>query len=207
MAATSTAWGESMRTRHQGILQLFACLSCSAVWPAFGQTPQVELTLQCQTSAKATDLRMALRNTGTIDANLVLGITLGNGREYIAETLILEVKRRDGDDVESYQYSDPDRSYAIAGRVDPWIVPLPAGSEFSITRPLNQFHPRVPGASTRVAGQLSLEGGAMDLRLKLISRPQDRPRGDDTVGPGLVHVMPGELQSQWIHVPEECKAG
>jgi len=196
-----------MRTRHLGILQLLAFLACSVAWPAYGQTPQVELTLQCQSSAQATDLRMALKNTGAIDANLVFGITIGNGREYTADALILEVKRRDGDAVESYQYSDPGRSYTIAGRVDPWIVPLPSGSEFSITRPLNRFHLRAPGSSSRVAGQLSLDGGAMDLRLRLISRPQDRPRGDDTVGPGLVHVMPGELQSPWIHVPEECKAG
>jgi hypothetical protein len=118
MATTSTAWGESMRTRHLGILQLLAFLACSVAWPAYGQTPQVELTLQCQSSAQATDLRMALKNTGAIDANLVFGITIGNGREYTADALILEVKRRDGDAVESYQYSDPGRSYTIAGRLD-----------------------------------------------------------------------------------------
>jgi hypothetical protein len=108
--------------------------------------------------------------------------------------------------VEKYQYSDPGRSAVIAGRVDPWIVPLPAGSEFSINRPVKQFWSRDPGKMARATGQLSLDGGPLDLRLKLISRPQDRPHGDDMVGAGLVHVMPGELQSQWIHVPEDCKA-
>jgi hypothetical protein len=194
-------------SRLLGTLQLFGYLCCLVAWPALGQTPQVELALQCRASANGTDLRMALRNTGTIDANLVLGITLANGRHYSAGALFLEVKRRDGDAIESYQYSDPDWPAAIAGRVDPWIVPLPAGSEFSITRPINRFWPSTPGQTSRVAGQLSLDRGPMDLRLKLASRPQDRPRGNDMVGPGLVHVLPGELYSEWIRVPEVCEAG
>ena len=192
---------------HLGILQLLAYLSCLAVLPAFGQTPQVEMTLQCQPVVNATNLRISLRNTGTIDVNLVLGITLGNGREYIAQALFLQVKSRDGDAVESFQYSDPGRSFIIAGRVDPWIVPLPAGSEFSITRPVTHFRPSAPGQlASRAGDPLSLDRGPMDLRLRLVSRTQDRPRGDDMVGPGLVHVMPGELQSEWIQVPDDCKA-
>jgi hypothetical protein len=197
-----------MRTRsHLGTLQCLAYLSCLVVLPAFGQTPQVEMTLQCRSPAKGAELRITLRNTGAKDINLVLGMTLGNGREYFADALFLEVKRRDSDVVESYQYADPGRSAAIAGRVDPWIVPLPAGSEFSITRPVSQFWSRDPAKMARASGQLSFGNGPLDLRLKLISRPQDRPRGDDAVGAGLVHVMPAELQSQWIHVPEDCKAG
>jgi len=163
--------------------------------PATEKTPQVKLGLQCIASAKEPDLLVTLRNTGTGDANVVFGITLGNGRTYHAGALFLEAKRRDGNTVESFQIDDS--MPRIAGRLDPWIVPLPVGSEFSISRPIGLF--RSPDNKP-----LSISS-SMELRVKLISRREDRPRGDDAVGPGLVHVMPGELQSAWISVPESCR--
>ncbi len=163
--------------------------------PATEKTPDVELGLQCIAAAKGADLRVMLRNTGTGDANVVVGITLGNGRTYHAAALFLEVKRGEGNTVESFQIADS--MPRVAGRLDPWIVPLPVGSEFSITRPIGLF--RSPDDKP-----LSISS-SVDLRVKLISRPEDRPRGDEAVGPGLVHVLPGDLQSPWISVPEGCR--
>jgi hypothetical protein len=185
-----------MRTRlHAGLSVVLAFLLCADAMPATEKTPQVELALQCIAVANGPDLRISLRNTGTGDANVVFGIALGNGRTYHAAALFLEAKRRDGDAVESFQIADS--TPRVAGRVDPWIVPLPVGSEFFITRPIGLF---------RSADDKPLTiSNSMELRVKLISRREDRPRGDDAVGPGLVHVMPGDLQSAWISVPESCR--
>jgi hypothetical protein len=185
-----------MRTKWQaGSSAVLALLLCGGATPAAEKTPQVELGLQCLAAANGPELRVALKNTGTGDANVVFGITLGNGRTYHASALVLEVKRRDGDAIESFQTADS--SYSVAGRLDPWIVPLPVGSEFSITRPIGVF--RSPDNTP-----LSISG-SMELRVKVISRRENRPRGDDAVGPGLVHVLPGDLQSAWISVPESCR--
>ena len=104
-----------MRSKpHRGTLQFLGYLSCLVLWPAFGQAPAVDMTLQCRALTNAPELRITFRNSGTIDINLVLGMTLGNGREYFADALFLEVKHRDSDAVEKYQYSDPGRSAVIA---------------------------------------------------------------------------------------------
>src|SRR5215471_6473229 len=95
------------------------------------------MTIRCQSGPSIPQLRTAWRNTGQRDINLVLGITLGNGSSYHASALLLDVRRRGGDKIEAFQLTDshPD----IAGRVDPWILPLPVASEFSLARPLNGF--------------------------------------------------------------------
>src|SRR5688572_19115290 len=185
-----------MGTRSRaGSSAFLAFLLCADAMSATEKTPQVELALQCIAAAKEPDLRITLRNTGTGDANVVFGTTLGNGRTYHAEALLLEVKRGDGNPIEDFQIADSTPS--TAGRLDPWIVPLPQASEFSITRPISLFRAR--------DGKLLSINSSTELRVKLISRRQHRPRGDDLVGPGLVHVMPGELQSAWISVPESCR--
>lgn len=185
-----------MRTGlRAGSSVVLAFLLCAGAMPGTEKTPHVELGLQCIASANVPELRISLRNTGIGDANVVFGITLGNGRAYHAAALILEVKRRDGDTVERFQIADS--TPRVAGRLDPWIVPLPAGSEFSIARPIGLF--RSPDDKP-----LSI-GSPLELRVKLVSRREDRPRGDDAVGPGLVHVVPGDLQSAWISVPESCR--
>lgn len=155
-----------------------------------------QLTLQCLSASTAPYLRITLRNSGEKDVNLLLGISLGNGHSYHASALYLDVRGRGSDVIDNFQLTDshPD----IAGRVDPWILALPMASEFSMTRSLGDF--------SRVMAPLVMDRAPMDLRLRLVSLPQYRPRvGDDTVGPGLVHLMPGELQSTWIRVPEDCK--
>lgn len=185
-----------MRTGlRAGSLAVLAFLLCAGAIPGTEEMPQVELGLQCIASANVPELRISLKNTGTGDANVVLGITLGNGRTYHAAALFLEAKRRDGDAVESFQIADS--MPRVAGRLDPWIVPLPAGSEFSITRPI--------GILRSADGKALSISSSMELRVKLISRREDRPRGDDAVGPGLVHVVPGDLQSAWISVAESCR--
>ena len=175
---------------------IVAFSTMAGTFPASAQVPPAEMVLQCLSAASAPDLRMALRNTGQKDVNLVLGMTLGNGRSYHASALFLDVKRRGSDMIEVF--APADAQPRIAGRVDPWILPLPVGSEFSLTKPLGEFGMKLE--------KLTLQRAPMDLRLRLEPLPQFQPKpGDDTVGAGFVHVPPGRLQSAWIRVPEDCK--
>ena len=162
---------------------------------AHPETPGVSLTLQCL-RGDAPELRVALKNIGAKDVNLVLGTTLGNGRSYHTDAMVVRVRRRDTEASQEFGFADA--VYVIAGRRDPWILPLPARAEFILTRPLNTL-------TSRTGKPFEMDRGPVDMRIELIARPEDRPRGDDAVGPGLVHVLPGELASPWIRIPEDCR--
>jgi hypothetical protein len=180
---------------HQRTLRFLACLLCLIGMPAFGEPQQVELDLQCRASANAVELRITLRNAGPTDTAIVLGTSIGNGQKYVADSLVLDVKRgRDGP-VEKFR---PDVGN-IAGRVDPWIVPLPAASDFSFTRSINTFF-----SSTGKPPVLG--NGSLDIRLTLLRRTEDHFRGE-LVGPGLVKVFVGELATDWLRVPGQCHVG
>ena len=101
-----------MQTRLRLVAALVA-YGLSAALPAFAQSPKVDLGLHC--IAPARDLRITLRNNGEKDTNVLLGITLGNGRTYHASGLFLEVRRRGSDMIETFQLTDSQP--AIAGRV------------------------------------------------------------------------------------------
>lgn len=175
---------------------IVASLLTAGTTPVNAQAPPVEVTLQCRAAATGRDLRITLRNTGQKDVNLLIGITLGNGRSYHLSALFLDVKRRGSDSIEVFAPAGSQPS--IAGRVDPWILPLPSGSEFSLTKPLDNFGMNLE--------KLTLERAPMDLRLRLEPLPFYRPKpNDDTIGAALVHVLYQEFESAWIRVPEDCK--
>lgn len=175
---------------------ILASLVTTGTTPANAQAPVVEMTLQCLAGATGRDLRITLRNTGPKDVNLLLGITLGNGSSYHLSALFLDVRQRGSDKIEVFAPSGSQP--AIAGRVDPWILPLPARSEFSLTRP--------PGNFGMNLEKLTMERAPMDLRLRLEPLPFYRPKpNDDTIGAGLVHVLYQKFESAWIRVPEDCK--
>ena len=183
-----------MQTR---IVAVFvACFVAAVPGAVSAQSPPIEMVLQCLSAVSAPDLRIALRNTGPKDVNLVLGMTLANGRSYHASALFLDVKRRGSDMIEVF--APTDATFSVAGRLDPWILPLPVQSEFSLTRSLGSFGMNLE--------RLTMDRAPMNLRLRLEPLPQYQPKpNDDTLGAGLVHVQSGRLQSAWIRVPEDCK--
>jgi len=183
------------------VLGVAACRIAVGVAPATAlastdEVPQpAELVLQCLTTSGTPDLRITLRNTGKQDINLVLGMTLANGRSYHASALFLDVRQRGSDMIEVFQATDAQPR--VAGRMDPWILPLPVASEFSLARSLGDFAMKLD--------RLTMDRAPMNMRLRLVPRPEHHPPGSDMVGAGLVHVAPGDLQSAWIRVPEDCK--
>jgi len=162
------------------------------------QAPQIALELKCHASPDAVGLRVTLRNVGLTDTAVVLGLSIGNGNRYLANSLALDVKLDENAVVEKFEYSDPSVP-GVAGRVDPWIVPLPAASEYSLTRPLSHFWSN----GKRLAGS----GKPIDIRVNLNARAEQRGFGKDMAGVALVNVLVGEFKTAWLRVPTECTLG
>jgi len=111
---------------------------------SYSEPPNVELALQCDVSSVgATQLRITVRNTGSTDTAIVLGTSIGNGG-LVANFLVLEVKRDSNSAVDEFHLD-----LRVMGHVDPWIVPLPAMSEFSFIQPLGNYWSRGGGAAHR----------------------------------------------------------
>jgi hypothetical protein len=164
---------------------------------AYGKPTPVELKMQCRDTGESTALRITLLNEGSTDASVMLGMSIGNGRWYVATSLVVELRRGLDGPIEHYLPNGGPPS--IAGRLDPWIVPLPTGSEFSLTLPTAKL-------LTTKGGSLSLLTGESFVRARVI-RYADNRNNSEMVGPGLVKVFDGELQTEWLRLPGECGVG
>jgi hypothetical protein len=123
-----------------------------AVLPAFlillvGHIPQassqpsqdLEVTMHLDTTAHIqSDLpkfRMELQNIGKRDLVLNLGITLSNGSKQYPDALVLIIIDPQGK-ARQFDLIGP---AAIAGRLDPLILPLPVGCTFSLPVDLGKY--------------------------------------------------------------------
>ena len=165
-----------------------ACALWAVSALACAEPSAVQLVLRCHVSSDV-DLYIVLHNLGPTDSAVVLGSSIGNGQQYVADALVLDAKVSGSDTVATYEISIPH----IFGRVDPWIVTLPAGSEFSLRRPLKAFASR--------GERLTIEPRGRDIRLRLPARTTG------VAGPELVKVIAEELSTEWVHVPGQCQAG
>jgi len=182
-------------TTHKTPSRVLGCLLCAIGVAAFAQPHEVELKLQCRASVSAVELRVTLRNIGGTDTAIVLGTSVGNGQTYVADSLELDVKRDNGGVIEIFR---PTVAH-IFGRIDPWIVTLPAASEFTFARPLGSYF-------SSAGEPLTIGRNGIDVRLRLIRRTEAR-FGGELVGADLVKVHVGELQTEWLRVPDACGVG
>jgi hypothetical protein len=72
--------------------------------------------------------RVELRDAGEDDLVLNLGFMLANGGEQYPDAIVLTLRDTHGKS-RPLQLREP---FTIAGRVDPFVLPLPAGATFSI---------------------------------------------------------------------------
>jgi hypothetical protein len=79
--------------------------------------------------------RAEMRNPSTEDLMLNLGFQLANGREQYMTAVEFTLTAADG----RVLHLDPPGPCTIAGRVDPLIVPLPAGAAFSFQVDLEEY--------------------------------------------------------------------
>jgi hypothetical protein len=161
---------------------------------SYSEPNGVELALQCQTSAGTTRFRITLRNTGSTNTQVVLGVNVGWGQRYDANNFVLDVKRDGNSAVEEL----PGPEGPIIGPAGPWLVPLPAMSEYSFLLPISKFW----SSATREG--LKIGGSAIDVRLHYIAR--EHWFGGETSAANRMNVFVGELTTDWLRVPDQCHA-
>jgi hypothetical protein len=77
---------------------------------------------------------LVLQNVGGIDLNLCLGSSLANGKTYYPAAVRLN-EVSNGDKPRTLIYPSP----PVAGRVDPFVVPLIAGSSYTLPCPVDKY--------------------------------------------------------------------
>jgi hypothetical protein len=80
------------------------------------------------------ELQVEFRNVGEHDMSLNLGMMLGNGRSQFPTNVLLSLTDAEGTERE-LKFKEP----PVAGRIDDYIVPLRAGSTYSLKLNVNQF--------------------------------------------------------------------
>jgi hypothetical protein len=138
-------------------------------------------------------LRLTIENGGQAPVPVVLGGILGYHKKYLPGSIRLVV-RRNGSPERLLDYVDP-TTPGVAGRVDPWLVPLPAGASYTIVLPARHFVS--PGAHVP-------ERFASPARVQVSLRTSGIEPNVDTEGLQFVKPWIGTLTSEWIDMPAAC---
>ena len=103
------------------------------------QTKGLQMSVSVIKPAKAGDVKfqVAIRNVSEQDVILNLGIMLANGKFHLPDKIRLSQTDATGKTRELH-FSDK-RFPGVAGRVDDYLVPLRAGSVYSLTLRLEDF--------------------------------------------------------------------
>jgi hypothetical protein len=138
------------------------------------------------------ELQLALRNSGTQDITVNLGSMMANGKFQLPGNIILNFTDAQGRK-RKFNFADKNHLF-VAGRVDDYVVPLRAGSTYTLRLTLDQFWCRetnefevklLPGRN-----QLSAEfegGGAKSVNL-------------DMPGIKLMNFWSGNVQSNTVSI-------
>jgi len=148
----------------------------------------LRLTLGCERASELV-FRFILENVSTEPTAAVIGTILGNDKKYLPGPLGFTLRRAGEADV-NFDWFDPS-VVGISGRIDPWVIPLPAGASYSVTVVIPN-------------GFRHLFFAPADVRLRMTTREIANPNGD-LQGLRFIHVWIGTLTSDWIHVPESCR--
>jgi hypothetical protein len=79
--------------------------------------------------------RLEFRNVGENDLILNLGMMLANGRKQYPSAVVLNITDAQG----THRRFDLIGPSGIAGRVDPYVLPLPVGGRFSVPVGLSKY--------------------------------------------------------------------
>jgi hypothetical protein len=134
-----------------------------------------------------------MQNVSATPTAVVIGTILANDKSYIP-TLELTVRRAGIPDV-TLTYVDPITA-GVGGRLDPWLIALPADASYSVTVPARNF---------RLTPNLTNEPfvAPADLQLHLATREVGRANVD-MQGISLSHVWVGTLASDWVRFRDDC---
>jgi len=148
----------------------------------------LQLTLECERAPELT-FRLTVRNIGSAPTAAVVGSILGNDRQYLLGSLAF-VLSRDGSADTYFDYVDPTVA-AVGGRVDPWLVTLPAAASYSVAVSI----PR---------GFRDLFSSPAEVSVRLKTR-ELQSLNSDVQGLSFVHVWVGTLTSERIPFPGSCR--
>jgi hypothetical protein len=87
--------------------------------------------------SSASNLQLALRNVGDHDVTLNLGVMLGNGKVQLPDRIAMKFTDAQGK-TRLFKFGDK-RYPGVAGRLDDYVIPLRAGSTYTLQLTLNQF--------------------------------------------------------------------
>jgi hypothetical protein len=85
----------------------------------------------------SSELQLALRNVGDHDVTLNLGVMMANGKVQLPNYISLSLTDPQGR-TRVFKFADKKHSI-VAGRLDDYVVPLRAGSNYTLKLRLNQF--------------------------------------------------------------------
>ena len=139
------------------------------------------------------EFEVAIQNVGEKDVCLNLGMMLAYGKVMIPDRIHLQIKDSDG---QLLNLDFVDRRFpAIAGRLDDYLVPLRAGSTYTLTLRLDQFvspttgePPQLKPGRYEVSAHFHGDGAAAS--------------NADTAGVKLMNFWKGNLQSNPVLIEE-----
>jgi RNA polymerase sigma factor (sigma-70 family) len=151
--------------------------------PAWGK-PVAGLRVGILHSAPS-QVSVTLENVGRDDLMLNLGIMLANGKKHLPSGVRLALTDRAGK-TRTFQLKGPP---GIAGRVDALIVPLPAGSRYTVPCPLDKYADADP---TRIG--VPLAPGEYRVAAQYTGEKVTRTNAD-TTGLTLMKYWTGTVKS------------
>jgi hypothetical protein len=136
-----------------------------------------------------------LQNRTASDARVVIGLRLWNGTRW-PSAVRLQYRAAGATQWQEFRHG----GFPVAGRVDPWVVSVPASGSFSFPIELKKF---VTVASSGSFTSL-IEPGT--LRLVLEAEPLRAMNLNDPPNEGPP-IWTGVLSSDLLRVPDDCKRG
>jgi len=93
--------------------------------------------LQMCLTSSGSNLELAFRNVGDRDAMLNLGVMIANGKVQLPDRIAIKFSDAQGK-TRLFKFGDK-RYPGVAGRLDDYVVPLRAGSMYTLQLTLDQF--------------------------------------------------------------------
>jgi hypothetical protein len=138
------------------------------------------------------EFQVALRNAGKQDVTVNLGHMLANGKVQLPEYISLTLTD-DGGKTRKLKFFD--RRYpGVAGRIDDYVIPLRAGSTYTLNLSLDQFW-----SPDTKEFELKLFPGKYQITAQFVGGGA-RTSNPDMSGIKLMNFWQGQLQSNTIVV-------
>jgi hypothetical protein len=140
-----------------------------------------ELPPQCQ---------VTLENVGDADLNVQMGFSLGNGKSHHPAALRFFALSK-GNKTRTLIYA---ALPGVAGRLDPFVVPLPAGSSYTLRCVFDKY------ADSETGGRIDLTAKDYRITAELIGEPVARIRANRD-GFALMPFWQGKTRSNEVQLP------